>query len=418
MPSIGDISVAMGIDDSKWFAGAVRVQNEAKRMEAQLNGIGRGGGIGGNFGSSIGQAAFAVQDFTSVLAMGGSNSLSRALMSTMNNVQMLGAAFGPWAMAATAAAGALGSILIPKLLEGGNAAKTFSEGMGEAFKSLEKMQASGGRLAGNLAGIDKIKSSAGVKDRIEDIELQSRLAGRNKADLIATLKDQQLQGLRSGIFAVDMKNPIDPLTGERQVKPFENMWGSVSAEGVKAMEGIAAVRKSIEDITRSERDLAMERDHAGRALTSVLSMERAKAAEKNQARMLQEDLQQSMERSERASAIMVGARTPFESAQARLEEVKGLADLLGPNGAEKAADDILSDFSRGRNKDRANQALKGGEFGTAEGFSSIMASIRQDQGARGDEQVNLLKEQVAQFKEMLSEMRKQNKGAIRVEAWN
>jgi hypothetical protein len=47
-----------------------------------------------------------------------------------------------------------------------------------------------------------------------------------------------------------------------------------------------------------------------------------------------------------------------------------------------------------------------------------MASIRQDQGARGDEQVNLLKEQVAQFKEMLSEMRKQNKGAIRVEAWN
>src|SRR3990167_10809742 len=91
-----------------------------------------------NLGGAIGQAAFAAQDFSSILSMGGRNALGRALMSTANNVQMLGASFGPWGLAISAVAGALASVLIPKLFEGASAFAEIANSIKDATGRLDK----------------------------------------------------------------------------------------------------------------------------------------------------------------------------------------------------------------------------------------------------------------------------------------
>jgi hypothetical protein len=73
------------------------------------------------------QAGFALQDFMSILQMGGANAAARAFGGVANNVQMLGAAFGPMGMAVTSVGGALAGILIPALLRSEEATNTLTQ---------------------------------------------------------------------------------------------------------------------------------------------------------------------------------------------------------------------------------------------------------------------------------------------------
>lgn len=66
---------------------------------------------------AVQQIGFGIQDFSSQFATRG---LSGGIMAVTNNVQMLGAAFGPAGMAVTALGGALAGILLPRLLETGS----------------------------------------------------------------------------------------------------------------------------------------------------------------------------------------------------------------------------------------------------------------------------------------------------------
>jgi len=66
----------------------------------------------------IQQAGFAVQDFSSQMANAKTTAdgLGRGIMAVSNNVQMLGAAFGPTGLAYTAIGGALAGIILPQMV--------------------------------------------------------------------------------------------------------------------------------------------------------------------------------------------------------------------------------------------------------------------------------------------------------------
>lgn len=66
----------------------------------------------------IQQAGFAIQDFSSQMANAKTTAdgLGRGIMAVSNNVQMLGAAFGPTGLAYTAIGGALAGIILPQMV--------------------------------------------------------------------------------------------------------------------------------------------------------------------------------------------------------------------------------------------------------------------------------------------------------------
>ena len=68
---------------------------------------------------AIQQMGFAVQDFASQMANAKTTAdgLGRGVMAVSNNVQMLGAAFGPTALAYTAIGGALAGLILPPMIK-------------------------------------------------------------------------------------------------------------------------------------------------------------------------------------------------------------------------------------------------------------------------------------------------------------
>lgn len=70
---------------------------------------------GAGVGQSMQAAAYAFQDFTSVLENGGKNALGRAFGAISNNIGTITAGFGPWGMLAGTIGGVIAQLVIPRL---------------------------------------------------------------------------------------------------------------------------------------------------------------------------------------------------------------------------------------------------------------------------------------------------------------
>lgn len=83
---------------------------------------------------AIQQMGFAVQDFSSqmVNAKTTADGLGRGIMAVSNNVQMLGAAFGPTGLAVTAIGGAIAGVVLPPMIRWVYQAEILKEEMAEA----------------------------------------------------------------------------------------------------------------------------------------------------------------------------------------------------------------------------------------------------------------------------------------------
>ncbi len=88
----------------------------------------------GFVGAMIQQMGFAVQDFSSQMANAKTTAdgLGRGVMAVSNNVQMLGAAFGPTGLAVTAIGGALAGIVLPPMIRWVYQADLLKEKMADA----------------------------------------------------------------------------------------------------------------------------------------------------------------------------------------------------------------------------------------------------------------------------------------------
>ncbi|NBW09975.1 MAG: hypothetical protein EBR82_18310 [Caulobacteraceae bacterium] len=131
MTNVGNLNATLSLSQFEFNTGlkqsetaamefATTVEVQSRRADAALGRVGRsssGMGGAGKAAMAVQQIGFGLQDFSSQLETRG---LSGAIGAVTNNVQMLGAAFGPVGMAVTALGGALGGILLPRLLETGS----------------------------------------------------------------------------------------------------------------------------------------------------------------------------------------------------------------------------------------------------------------------------------------------------------
>lgn len=374
----GDITAVMGIDDSRWVAGVMKIQGQSKQLGQSLQ-----TNLGGGLARSAGQIGFAMQDFTSVLAMGGQNAMGRAMMSTMNNVQMLGAAFGPLGMAVTAFGGAIGSILIPKLLETDNAAARVTATLKEQFgywQSLQKAAGAGVRHGRDFGGMDSVQLGAEA-DRAER-ESRALMAERR-------VLEEKARSLENDLAILPAK--ITPtMAGMRIGRDTVNPEWKARADELKA--------------TRADL-LKLERDSGSYAFEAELRRGEADAVRAREADEKRNEAfhaaqkkagEESRKAAEQAAQLWRETRTPLEQAQLRFGELERLAGrgALGPELAGRVGKDILDDFRRANaGSDGAVQRrLDVAQFGTKESFSDLIASINASKGEdKAAEQVGLLR---------------------------
>lgn len=136
---------------------------------------------GGGVSQQLQAAAYAYQDFTSVLANGGKGALGRALGAISNNIGNITAAFGPYGMLIGTIGGALAAQLIPKLFETSTALADVREKMDEAFNRDLKFQVEGQGFSRRLSKMDSKEAFGASEDLAADaLDLQTELDARRK----------------------------------------------------------------------------------------------------------------------------------------------------------------------------------------------------------------------------------------------
>lgn len=368
--------------------GGVAAYQTMMGIGGSVAGQNMGGGASNALGRSIGQIGFAIQDFTSVLAMGGKGALERALMSTMNNVQMLGAVFGGWGLAITAVGGAIGSMLIPKLLEGKGAFEDLGESVETILKGFERF---GERMADlHLFGAEagKMDSEKELKDSREKLRLDresAEIKAKAATDAAAEIEKRIADTART-------REKILPKLHDVTWEAFG--WAFSPAKSFTAW----GLDKEIDKMKESHDkaiDLAMKHstemraiDEKGRLLdTSEKDILRRETEEKNR-KADEDETKERMRRNEReveqnermAERFRKNAQSPLDATKEQLGEIERLWNE-GFFGADREAaagamSGVIADFKT-KVPNMANNAVAGGEFGTASGFSDVMKSIRQ-----------------------------------------
>lgn len=185
------------------------------------NFTGAGGGTGSGRGNGLATAQFAnasyaLQDFITVLSMGGG--FQRALLSASNNIGFMAGMLGTASGAFIGVGAVLGSVLIPKLYE-------LALGMDEASVVAERF-----------------------KDRIAKLAEEMKLAGERRgfgfelADLRKEAIDFQESGKPASARQV-FKDAIRDADRERSIKRSELSEGETEAKEVRA--------RTIEDFYRN-----------------------------------------------------------------------------------------------------------------------------------------------------------------------
>jgi hypothetical protein len=386
----GDIVTVLDADIQPFKIGLQQAGKEAQAF---------GGKMSGDLGRAMGQMGFAAQDFASVMAMGGKNSLGRAMMSTMNNVQMLGQAFGPWGMAITAVGGALGSILIPKLLE----TTEVTSKLGETFKAAAKDAAEAGKM---------FEDAVKARQKIEKIEKpeqgQAMLDTLQTQDKILEDKLQRLKQLKTA--ASQTISGIDARLQEREFSPGK-LPGSAEQEKADRQAAVEERNRLQKEIEETERERAIGKRQAEDVRGKMGEAAAAEDWNRFFKRFKEQDTQKmraQMEREKQEDAaadkleekklktqeqIARDSESRFDTTKRKMNELNLALDqgLIGPDLHAKAAAKLIEDFGKGEKKD---QKLAGAQAGSATAYEQIRDSIRDaTKNPADDERIDLLKRQ-------------------------
>lgn len=221
MAVVGDLVAYLSMDSSRFAQGAQQAQTVAVQTNAAMTKA---------FSPQVfQQAGFALQDFMSILQMGGANAAARAFGGVANNVQMLGAAFGPMGMAITSVGGALAGILIPALLRSEEATNTLTQRTQDLQTALnarlDALQAAHDRemklndLAreGNAQRIARERDNAVTEARLIEERLRIRQEAYRDALLRENVLAQEAGGQAARAFVEE--------AGRRREVPLASAFG-------------------------------------------------------------------------------------------------------------------------------------------------------------------------------------------------
>lgn len=401
MSGSGDLVGVLSLEDFEFRSGLRQAANETKTFASQVTSA--GSNMGAGFGRAVSQIGFAVQDFSSVLSMGGKNALGRAMMSTMNNVQMLGAAFGPWGLAVTAVGGAIGSVLLPKLLEGTNAFDQIAESTDAATKSLSAYIQQGQQMLSFQKALGETKGTADRTKLKEDLELQRKQ------------KDFEIQATAGQLAAIDkqksgLERTRDEAGGPKDAFDMKEMLLHPGAAYTNFME----INPTIDRLGKQADDLRQKLHAAGTEYGGIINRleELSKLENSGDLTKGQQDefFEQNLKVYEKQLDDIDHMRLKNRSPQQKLnDEIDRIKDLAGTGLGNTAIfsgglDSAYEDFAKSM-KSHPVKLAGAAQEGSAEAISIVNRAVA---GSTQNPALDQAKKQVDLAKQQLDELKRLN----------
>jgi hypothetical protein len=382
--STGDLTTVLTLDEYEYMSGlrnaTVATQAFANNATASLENAKK---QWATIGRSMGQIGFGMQDFFSIYTMGGKDALPRALMSVMNNVQMLGAAFGPMGLAVTSVGGALASILIPQLMKGTDTTANFTEELKKSEEALDRLINKEKSSLGFVADLKKLKEK-GSKDQAEaaidrnetDIEATKNELMRRRAELRKNVQAAMAQG---GV-AWDPLKPIfdkDNRLLQQNIGIRAEKIGDAAADRIVGQgEKIRDLEDTLERLERRKKALA---DLDLNAMPADVEKERKKSVQE-QIQHSNELAKREQERERAAQRIAKEIASPYEIA---LEKQRELQDLLNQEIITRGQYDRATRMNAEELAKNINGQTGKNEMlqkGTSHAYEAIRESVKAMQG--------------------------------------
>ncbi len=246
MPMAGDLVTRAMMDSSDFRRGAQSVAADVEKLGQKVN------GAGSRMQAGINQGAYALQDFASIMSTGGANSLQRATMAVSNNLQFMMAGLGGTGGAVAMVGVAIGSMLLPKLLESIVGFNDLSEATARSNAALDEMIEKSGRRIEFKATLGKVDSPEDAKKLGEDID--TRMAVAEDA---ATKYDKQIAFMRKRV------GEVRNLAGEFQSGAFgkdpEAVVGKMILSPARALMAMTSLNPQIEAMEAQLEELVAKR---------------------------------------------------------------------------------------------------------------------------------------------------------------
>lgn len=418
MTNVGNLNATLTLSQFEFNAGlkqsetaamefASTVEMQSRRADHAFGSIGKTGakGIVGNLASPLQQVGYAIQDFSSQFETRG---WSGAIGAVTNNVQQMGAAFGPVGMAVSALGGALAGILLPRLIETGS---LFGRTAEEAERAANRLKASADKILdpwrqSENAKFDVLKGTEDQLDqRLERMRFSYQMLiqerdfyQRSEAEAVRVGNQAEAESYRKLATETDDKAKQlnaqgRSLAGSRnQVRENEAARKQQEEDETRVKEMEEFRKKSEEEVgkfrqqsmerfgteqQKMEARHAREREEAeknwGNALTEAESAAITKAQDDlNEARKRGqniEEMYQSSSEPERKAANEE-ARKGIKDAEDRLKELQGNSGAFGARELMKAQQEAE------RKKLEISEAEKKlSEMGPASGMSAGLRAI-------------------------------------------
>ena len=413
MAVVGDLVAYLSMDSSRFAQGAQQAQVVAVQTNAAMTKA---------FSPQVfQQAGFALQDFMSILQMGGANAAARAFGGVANNVQMLGAAFGPMGMAVTSVGGALAGILIPALLRSEEATNTLTQRTQDLQTALnarlDALQAAHDRemklndLAreGNAQRIARERDNAVTEARLIEERLRIRQEAYRDALLRENVLAQEAGGQAARAFVEE--------AGRRREVPLSSAFGpsgevregfTVSVEE-KTFNALRTQKDEIDKLKAARREnLALAEALQGvegnnaAAMAALGPEERLARVRQQQAdaqrRQLENDNKAFAEGIKQREEMWNKTRTPAERYRMEVQKIadqfkRGIID-------EESATRALAQLQPQGEQIRTTQGA------LTQGSAAAISAITQAVGAKDAQaqQLQIAKQQLEAAQELLRSM--------------
>lgn len=314
----GDMTVVLNADERRLQEGLKRAERAAKNAASSI-------GAAFMSGTTISSVSYGAQDFLSVLMQGGDRSFSRAIGAVTNNIQMMGAAWGPWGIATTTAL-ALTAQVGTAMYEAASGTEEATKALQEQAKEFERLtnrRQQGLEFGQRLQRLEADGTSKQIKDEIQATRDRRQRITSEIADREKRISELQKIDDAAGGGTVDWMG-----------RPVKTEAGKQIEEQEKAIDRLRDERRRF-----ANREAALER-----AMPGAEAREKEKKARKDQIDQERRDArerQQDMARIEKEAADAEGrafadrvraieqmeqqTRTPLEAYRARLEEIQIMA---------------------------------------------------------------------------------------------
>ncbi len=235
----------------------------AARANKALASVGKGGGFDtGGAARAVQQIGFGIQDFASQFDTRG---LAGGIAAVSNNVQMLGAAFGPVGLAISAFGGAIAGIVLPKLIESSGLFKSNKEAVDANASSLAKWR----KAMSDAKDVEESYLEGGTEElNRKQTERRAQLAILNKQ------RSELVKGISRDEEAVEetarQKRLLDNQGG------FASFFGAPNVSDNGAGARLQAERAELAKVTEEANKLNTELTVGERLREKVTNVEKAR----------------------------------------------------------------------------------------------------------------------------------------------